>query len=87
MQEQFAGQVEIIGVGGSGSAGEMRDFVADTGVGGFAHLQDVENRVWETYGIRTQPRFAFINDDGTVEITGGMGEAGLREQVQALIES
>lgn len=88
MQEEFAGQVDIIGVAGSsGSVPAMEEFVRTTGVDGFDHVQDLENDVWARYEIRSQPRFAFIDDDGSVEITAGLGESGLRDRVTALAAS
>lgn len=86
MQQQFAGQVEVIGVGGSSSSPEkMQDFVDDLGVGGFAHIQDLENVIWSRYDVFTQPTFVFIDDDGSIETTRQLGEAGLTERVTALI--
>ncbi|MDW3217899.1 MAG: hypothetical protein R8F63_04735 [Acidimicrobiales bacterium] len=85
MQQEFAGQVDIIGVAGaSDSVPHMEEFISTTGVGGFPHVQDLGNDVWARYEIRTQPRFAFIDDDGSVEITAALGESGLRERIAAL---
>ncbi len=63
----------------------MRAFVADTGVDGFDHVQDVANVVWQRYEIRSQPHFAFIDDDGSVEITRGLSKGELRERIEALL--
>ena len=41
--------------------------------------------IWERYGVVSQPAFAFINDDGTVETNiGAMGLEGLTEAAEAL---
>lgn len=41
--------------------------------------------MWERYEVFSQPAFAFINDDGTVETRiGAMGEEGLIEAAEAL---
>lgn len=88
MQQEFAGQVDIIGVAGaSDSVSYMEEFIATTGVGGFPHIQDVHNDVWARYEISSQPRFVFIDDDGSVEVTRALGEDGLRTQLAALTAS
>jgi len=54
-------------------------------VGAFPHIVDESGDVWATYGVRTQPAFVFINDDGTSEThIGALGEAGLTERINAL---
>lgn len=55
-------------------------------VDGFDHVSDVDGDVWLEYGVAGQPAFAFINDDGTVEMhLGGLGLDGIRERAEALI--
>jgi len=44
--------------------------------------------VWREFGVVSQPAFAFIDDDGTVETRlGAMGVEGLTERINALIEA
>lgn len=65
----------------------MVDFVTETGVGGFEHLIDLRGELWAALGVVDQPAFAFVNDDGTVEVNiGSLGAGGLTERVEALIE-
>ncbi len=55
------------------------------GVGGFEHIIDTEGVIWSDYGVVSQPSFAFINDDGTVDTRiGAMGLDGITEAVEAL---
>lgn len=64
----------------------MANFVDEFGVGAFDHLADSEGSVWEQFGIITQPAFAFVNDDGTVEVVqGALGESALFERTEALL--
>ncbi len=66
----------------------MVDFVDETGVGAFDHWIDTDGAIWAELGVFDQPAFAFINDDGTVEVNvGALGEEGLTERLQALIDS
>lgn len=88
MQEQFAGQVNVVGVAGRDDLSPMRRFVTNNGVAAFPHLADLDGDVWESFGVGSQPSFAFINDDGTVEIViGAMGENALAERMMALIDA
>ena len=66
----------------------MVDFVDETGVGGFEHLIDADGIIWSELGVFDQPAFAFVDDDGSVEVfVGALGEDGLTERLQALIDS
>ena len=86
MQQRFAGQVEFVGVGGAtSSAADIADFVSTYGVGAFPHVQDLENRIWRRYEVATQPVFVFIDDDGSTDRTGRLGEDGLTERVESLL--
>ena len=84
----FDGQVEIIGVAGRGEAEEMQAFVADTGTGELDHIIDDDGSIWSGFGVSAQPAFAFIDDGGEVEVfAGSLGEAALKERMQALAEA
>ena len=85
MQQQFGDEIQIVGVGGSGSAEEMAVFVEETGVSGFAHIADVNNEIWRRYDIFSQPTFAFIDDDGSIEISGRGGSGELADRIEALL--
>jgi class 3 adenylate cyclase len=77
-----------VGVAGnSSSADGMAAFVDETGVGGFAHIQDLENEIWRRYGVQSQPTFVFIDDDGSTETTRSLSESELADRVGALLES
>jgi len=79
------GKVEVIGVAGRGEVPEMEGFVSDTGTGGLNHVVDDDGSIWTSYGVASQPSFAFVNDDGTVDVhIGAMGEEALTERMNAL---
>lgn len=66
----------------------MRQFVTNTGVDAFPHIADIDGEIWEAFGVGSQPSFAFINDDGTVEVViGAIGKEGLVERMTALAAS
>ncbi len=82
------GQVTYLGVPGLGSDEDMRDFVEDTGTGGFLHVVDADGSVWRRFGVVYQPAFAFIDRDGTAEVfAGSLGEDGLRDRARSLVGS
>ena len=87
MQEQFAGEINIIGVGGSStSEADLERFVAGYGVMDLINVSDTDNSVWERYGVTSQLTYAFIDDDGTTEVTKlSIGE--LAERVEQLLAS
>ena len=85
MQEQFAGQIDIIGVGGSStSEADLERFVGGYGVLDLINVSDTDNSVWERYGVFSQPIYAFLNDDGTTEVTR-LPVAELAERIEQLL--
>lgn len=89
MQSQLGDQVTFLGMPSrSEDIASMEDFVADNAVGAFEHLIDAQGIIWSELEIFDQPAFAFVNDDGTVDVNvGSFEEAELAERVQALIDS
>lgn len=64
---------------------EYQDFVADTGTGNISHVVDDGVGIWNEYGVSYQPAWAFVNDDGSVEVTGGrLGADGLQDRIDEL---
>ncbi len=85
MQETFGDDIRVIGVASRDDVDAIRGFVDSYQVQGFEHIIDEGGVIWERYGVFSQPAFAFINDDGTVETNiGAMGLEGLTEAAQAL---
>ena len=47
---------------------------------------DTQREVWAEFGVTSQPSWAFIDDDGTVEIhRGSLNQNRLNERIDALI--
>ena len=69
--DQLDGTVDVIGVAALGSVDEMNTFVSDTGIENFSQLADPDAKVWSVFGVASQPAFAFISADGSVEIVQG----------------
>ena len=66
----------------------MEAFVNDNAVGAFDHLIDIDGVIWQEFDIIDQPAFAFVNDDGSVDVNiGSFEESELAERVQGLIDS
>jgi thiol-disulfide isomerase/thioredoxin len=85
---EFAGSVEVIGVPGRGGTADMQDFVSETGTGSLRHVIDSDGAIWRDFGIIGQPAFAFIDDDGTLEVfVGGLGKEQLAERMDQLATS
>ena len=83
---QVAGDVTFIGIPGRGEQAEMKQFVADTGVGGFEHVVDTDGRIWTEFGVVGQPSFAFIDAAGDVEmVNGSMTADQLESAARALV--
>ena len=77
--------VEFVGVAGLGQVDAMRAFVDDYDVGAFKHLNDTDGSLWKRFEVARQPAYAFIDDDGTIEVVRGeLGADGIATRVAAL---
>ena len=66
----------------------MQAFVEDNLVGEFDHLIDIDGVIWSELDIFDQPAFAFVNDNGEVEVNvGSFEQEELAARVQALIDT
>jgi len=84
--ERYASQVNLIGVPGRGELDEIVDFVDDTGTRSLTHVPDLNGDIWSAFGVYGQPAFAFIDDDGSVEVfIGGLGGDALADRIDQLI--
>ena len=63
----------------------MAEFVERFGVEGIDHVSDEDLLIWQELGITGQPSWAYINDDGTVEVErGSLGEEGIIAKMNEL---
>jgi thiol-disulfide isomerase/thioredoxin len=82
---EYAGQVQVVGVAGYGDVPSVRAFVTDTGTGSFPHLVDEEGRLWNRFGVVSQPAFVFVDRSGAIEtFAGSLGGEALRAIVDDL---
>ncbi|MEM7339886.1 MAG: hypothetical protein AAF467_14625 [Actinomycetota bacterium] len=85
MQAQYGDQVQIIGVPGLTSNVEsIEAFIAENDVDVIPHLDDGSGEVWDRFGVTEQRTYVFVNDDGTLRITG---YGALEAEVERLIAS
>jgi thiol-disulfide isomerase/thioredoxin len=83
--DQLDGNVDVVGVAALGSVDEMKTFVSDTGIENFSQLADPDAEVWSVFGVASQPAFAFISADGTVEVVqGSIGKDKILERAATL---
>ncbi|OHV35373.1 hypothetical protein BCD49_04835 [Pseudofrankia sp. EUN1h] len=88
VEKKFGDKVQFVGVAGLGTVGEMRTFVADTGLGTFPHAVDADGRLWASFGVDEQPALSFITADGKVKtLQGLLSEAELNMYTEQLVTS
>lgn len=79
------GTVTFVGVAARDEVSNMRKFVDQHKLGGFAHLADTDLAVWKRFGVVEQPAYAFISKDGKVEVvTARLSKDDLMRRAQAL---
>lgn len=73
---------------GRADQGDMENFISNLGVGTIPHTIDEDGAIWAQFGIRSQPAFVFINDDGTMTVhNGALGADGIAEGIEQLQSS
>lgn len=83
---RYADQLQVIGVPGRGELDAMQDFVDDTGIGAIRQLADLDGSVWQSFGVYGQPAYAFVDDDGEIELfVGGLGGDALADRIDELL--
>ncbi len=85
MHQERGDEIAFLGMAGLADLGPVEDFVAQHGVDGFPHAYDAEGEIWQRFGTIGRSSFVFIDDDGTMEITG-YGEYGDAEKLDAKID-
>ena len=86
--EQYAGGVTVVGVAGRAAPDAMRDFVADTGTGGFDHIVDTSGALSARFGVVTPTAYVFVDRSGAVRtVQGGLGADELRRAMAELAAS
>ncbi len=69
--ERLGDDVTVLGVPGRGEVPDMERFVSDTGVGDLVHVVDTDGEIWSTFGVISQPAFAFIDEAGNARVVNG----------------
>ena len=78
-------RVTFVGVAAQDTVPAMKDFVSKYKMGSFTHLADVDASVWQRFDVTSQPAFAFIATDGSVQVVKGtLSEQDLAQRVATL---
>lgn len=87
LASEFEGDATFYGVAGlSPDVDAMQGFVNDTGTQSLTHIADTDGTVYTGFGVASQTTFAFVDDDGTIEIVRGpLSPDEIRSRTQALI--
>lgn len=89
LAEEYAGRVQVVGVGGlSGDVEAMRDFVERGGVGELTHLADRDGSIYARFGVTQQYDNGVLDESGEFRVvTGPLSEAEFRAELDALAEN
>jgi thiol-disulfide isomerase/thioredoxin len=83
--DTHAGELNVVGVAGlDDSVDYMREFVSDTGTGGFPHLADSAGAIWQRFQITQQSVYVLVDASGTVVHSGFLNNEDLVAQVEQL---
>ena len=82
--EAYADQVRIVGVPGRGQVSAMNQFVDDTGTGALEHVIDDDGSIWTAFEVYGQPAFAFVDENGRIEVFVGTLGSALEDRVAEL---
>ena len=66
--QEYAGQVNVVGVGGLADATDIRDFARQ--VEGPTHLIDEDGEIWRHFNVTAQSTYVILDADGGVVSEG-----------------
>ena len=82
LAEKYAGQVNVLGVGGLADIGDIRDYARQ--VDGPLHLIDPEGAVWRAFGVTAQSTYVVLDADGGIVAEGYLDDQVLAAKVAEL---
>lgn len=80
---EYAGRVNVIGVGGLSGADEIGEFARS--VVGPTYLVDVEGTIWKHFGVTAQSTYVLLDTDGAVVSQGYLNDDALSAGVEGLV--
>jgi len=83
LAKKYAGQVNVVGVGGLADAADIRDFARQ--VDGPTHLIDEEGEIWRHFNVTAQSSYVVLDADGVVVSAGYLDDDALADQVAELV--
>lgn len=84
--KDYAGKVNVVGVGGLDKKGPMREFVARHRLGGITQLADERGEVWKRFNVTSQSVYLLLDSKGNEVDRGSFGgEADLRRQIDGML--
>lgn len=82
LAEEYAGRVNVVGVGGLGDVADIRDYARQ--VDGPVQLVDPEGAVWRHFGVTAQSTYVVLDADGAVVASGYLDDHVLADTVAEL---
>jgi len=80
-------EATFVGVAALDQVPAMQEFVDKYDVGFFTNIADVDGAVWQRFGVTSQPAFAFVSADGSVDVVRGtLSEPALSTRVSTLLK-
>jgi len=83
LAQQYAGRVNVVGVGGLADAADIRDFAGE--VDGPTHLIDEEGAVWRHFNVTAQSTYLVLDADGVAVSEGFLDDDALAARVAELV--
>lgn len=83
LAQEYAGRVNVVGVGGLADAADIRDFARQ--VEGPMHLVDEEGEIWRHFSVTAQSTYVILDADGVVVSEGYLDDDALADQVAEFV--
>ena len=75
LSQTLGDAARVVGVGGlSGSAGDMRSFVDDSGTAALTHIADTDGAAYTRFGVTQQHTYVLVSASGEVRTVEAYGE-------------
>jgi thiol-disulfide isomerase/thioredoxin len=84
LADEYAGRVNVVGVGGLADAADIRDVARQ--IEGPLHLVDEEGEVWRHFGVTAQSTYLVLDAEGGVVAEGYLDDPVLADKVAGLAD-
>lgn len=81
----YEGEINVVGIAGTGGAAHLNEFISSTGTRQLRHLTDPDRRIWQRFGATRPGTYALLDATGRVLARDADLDGRLAKEVAPLV--